>query len=719
MIVRNRLALEYDGSSGAVFVIESGYGEAHSFSSETNWYIGTIVSAVDNGFSIHFSFYTVYAVSSIVDGHNDGLFVVLDGNGASIVVIGNSSVERFSECADRNHGSPVAVYIWGSVHFEELLVNHILAGTDSHNYFMMSINAAITSGVRKGTSIEPFVGSIVNNDNNVYFSWLRSINSQSTFAFRNIRSFNSNNCIFIALVCYISFHSATYLSNVTVFINNRYSYLVVFVDRTFYRIELEAIAIVRINNSQSFLNELMIGLGESGDSDGGTEQRFICCDIIFCHKHITWCNISIYDSLTIKTKVYISSIDLQTVFINIFSANINILAKRYFVSNVNSSVLSTSIYCPHIKNSILNFPKFRYIKGGFCIVTAKQGYGYSVLTRDEVFLFIVANVFQGVVIPISNENEIPFIELRTSWLCRYIKISCMFITHSIIRYFACWFICNSINTSYRITSFISDGKLYSVGESVSTIFIDYIVPIILIGTSEYISIIKNGIDVICLTLFFDDTKRISYIVARNSDRDISVVIHFELEFKITFVVSFYNTVRSITDEPQNFIITSGKSNFFINSRTTIFLKCIAAYSASVTAICLKSIINEIQFAEIVYKWNLSSIAIEVETINSEVNAYSYNVGIIRFNLFELCNIPAIGLHATNTCVEIIYPRSSKFCVKFRTISYSAKVIHIWSISRIYCSKCRSVILCISFAGIERNTIYDVTIFISCPYFNIR
>ena len=611
MIVRNRLALEYDGSSGAVFVIESGYSEAHSFSSETNWYIGTIVSAVDHSFSIHFCFFTVHAVSSIVDGHHDGLFVVLDGNGASVVVIGNGSIKCFSECTDRNHGSPVAVNIWGSIHGEELLVNNVFGRTNRHNNIVMSGDVASTCSVGQRTCIEAFVGSIVNSYNNVDFRWFGSINSQGTFTIGNVRGFNSNNGVFVALISHISFHGATYLCTIAIFVDYRNSYLVVFVNRTFGWIKFQAEAVVRINNSQFLLNELMVSFGESSDSDGGADQGFVSSNVILGSEAIAIVHISIYNSLTIKTKVHVGSIDLQTIFVNILSADVNVLAKCYFISDVNSSILSASIYCPHIQNSILNSAKLSYIEGSFGVIAAIQGQTYFIFPRNEIILTVAAHILQRVyaMVCIPIQYKISSFDIgfsRSTFDAEFFSM-CFTISITIVcsRFAVCLTIGqHHITISIKINKRTSDGftsniiyrELYSVSE-----YTRIFSPMTVV-TCENISTINSSVNVIRCGFFFNDVQSIFCITGSDGNRNISVIIHSEGNVEFTIVIRGNLNAISfgvfITKKLEMSISRSQSNGFFY--RTLVAFKCVCVHGINISTVCIKIFTNQIDFCKITF-----------------------------------------------------------------------------------------------------------------------
>ena len=283
MFVRKRLALEYNGSSGAVCVVEWGYFEAHSFSNEADWYINAITRIY--WFSVHGHFSVVNSISGFTNSHNDSLFVIVDGYSLFILIPDNFSIERFSKSTDRNHSSPCTVNIWGSIHGEELLVNNILGRTDGHGYFMMCNSETIASGVLESSRIDTIVRCILDNNNDVCFSIFGSIYADLTFAIfylTIIKSLNGYDSIFVALIVNESAYDLTvYLCSLAIFFNNRNSYIIVFVSRPFHWIKFEAHIVVRINDGVFSGSTSSAVLCISFYSYKSTEQRFISCDILF------------------------------------------------------------------------------------------------------------------------------------------------------------------------------------------------------------------------------------------------------------------------------------------------------------------------------------------------------------------------------------------------------------------------------------------------------
>ena len=251
VIVKKRLALEYDGSSQTSFtIIQWVYNEAHCFSCKADWYEGTI--ALDDWFGIHGEFFTVYSIGGFTDGHNNSLLIVVDGYGACIVIPDNFCIETFHECTERNHGSPVAVNVRSCIHFEELLVNNILGGTDRHGYIVVSVDVALTEGVVKAANIEALVRSIFYSNTDGNISVFSAVNGQFAFTVLNILlNVYGNNSIVIALIFDVSHQLAVNLSLAAIFFNDSYINVIVFFNRTFSWIEFEAEGVIRVNNRQS------------------------------------------------------------------------------------------------------------------------------------------------------------------------------------------------------------------------------------------------------------------------------------------------------------------------------------------------------------------------------------------------------------------------------------------------------------------------------------
>ena len=85
------------------------------------------------------------------------------------------------------------------------------------------------------------------------------------------------------------------------------------------------------------------------------------------------------------------------------------------------------------------------------------------------------------------------------------------------------FSCNCIRTSQNITFCVSDFELNSIREN-SIAFI--IVPMV-IGTSHYIAIIFNNLDIFCNTLLANHTDCKIYIIVSNIDITILRFMHCE------------------------------------------------------------------------------------------------------------------------------------------------------------------------------------------------
>ena len=330
---QTRLLLEYNRSGQAGFcIIEWGYSVAHCFSGETNWYISTI-AITDYWCSIHGLFFTIDGVSFFTDGHNDFSFIIVDGYSTCIVIKIYISVERFSQRTDRNHSSPVAVYVWSSIANNDFIVNNIVGRTDGHNNGLILVRIFLTYSVFKSTSIDS--STSLNSYYDIHGSFFVRVNSQSALTIAYITSFNVDVCIFIALICNISTHSTTNLTNVAICINSRNSYFVFLVGRAIVVVKFKAVSVVRIYNSQFSFNKLFVFFAECLYFNNSTQQRIISWLILISQERAIMFTVeepSVYNSVAIEAIFYVSSIDLDTVFVNILAIYIYILTKHNFIS---------------------------------------------------------------------------------------------------------------------------------------------------------------------------------------------------------------------------------------------------------------------------------------------------------------------------------------------------------------------------------------------------
>ena len=384
VIVKKRLALEYNGSSGTVCVVEWGYSEAHSFSNEADWYISTI--ALDYWFSIHGHFFIVDSIGVFTNSHNDDFVFVFDSYGTIIVIISYGSIESFSERTNRNHGSPCTVNIWSCIHFEELLVNNILGRTNGHGYFVMSSDVNIAKVVFKSSCVQATVTAIFNGYYDISGSVIRSINSDCAAAITYviINAFYINLRIFIALVCYISGNDFTSnLCTSAIFFNDFNGYFVVFVNWTFNWVKFKAKSVVRINNSQFSPNSLMYGLRSCNNFNRSTNQRCISFNISLGCKSIV-CDAFINNSFTIAAKIHIICGQLDTIFINVNWIDSDSLTESYFISDINRSIGSMLISSSHVQFEALSSTIISYIEGGNCTVSTQERNTNLIFTRSQI-----------------------------------------------------------------------------------------------------------------------------------------------------------------------------------------------------------------------------------------------------------------------------------------------------------------------------------------------
>ncbi len=711
---QKRLALEYDGSSGAVLIVESSYGEAHSFSSEANWYIGTI--ALDHCFSIHFSFFTINGVSAFINSHNDGLFVVLDGYGAVVVIVGDGSIERFSECTDRNHGSPVAVNVWSSVHGEELLVNDILGRTDGHYNVVMSENAAITSGVVKSSCIEALVGIIFYSDTDGNFCWFRSVDGQNALTIVNIfLNINSYNCIVVALIFNVSIELTINLSFVAVSLYNGNVNIVFRVHSTFGWIEFEIEAVVRINNGQSLLNVDVFNYIKCVNNDFSTDQCFVR-NFVSSGPECTIEEIGINDSFAIETISYVTSrsLNLDTVFIDILSGSSYELAKGYFIIkdevSVGAHIMGNELYI-----KIYNIAKVCNIESSFCIVAAKKSYTYNILARSEIVFMIVTYISEGPLVADWNKMQIGRIKSGVVAAAYNTKVLSMF---SLSSSFNCYipssrFCRKIVITSEDIASFIKDGEFHSIGEICTVV----VYPVAVIA-SEDITAIFGGINIICTSNFFYNTNGVLLVTNSDGNRNISVVIHGESDSELTHTTGGNGGSSVTIVELQVLAIARGEGNFLIFSWVAVFLTSITSPSVFGSTVSYKTIItNEVYIINffLVVKGD-AVIAFNIFTFENDVinnDCWSNNSNFCSFQWCKVINKCFIyrgsSYNIADTSINVVNTTTFEGCFKRSSTTYiSSYIIEMWVVR----------ILGQSSRGLESYSISEVTFLIGSPNFNV-
>lgn len=436
------LALEYNRSGETIVAIEWGYSVTKSFSSETNWYISTITFA--NYWSgVHGLFYIVQSVGFFTNVHYDFSIAINDGN--NIVFVINSCAERFSQCTDRNHGSPSAVYIRSSIAGNDVVIHNILSGTNGHNNTAICEQIFSTECIFESTSVDFFIlGNNYNKD--ICGSFLISIQIQFCFTmFNSLNDFCSNFCVGIALIFYSSIYlvSIESLRNITIFINDRNDYRIVVVDFTIVFIESKAISIVGINDRQLSFNKLH-PRNESFYVNGSTEKRFIGNGITF-GPELTVIFRFIVDGFTIETILYDTgwSIDFQAFFVNILHSSLNKLAKRYFI-RYSYFIATIVIAGNHRKCKIFYSAKFINLESCICTAVAVQSYSYFIFPWNQIFCLIARcwTIEQGIYAFIPYKLQIGRRQSRLTWFgsdvdnsifyCRTIFAGCKFITKDVI-----------------------------------------------------------------------------------------------------------------------------------------------------------------------------------------------------------------------------------------------------------------------------------------------
>ena len=513
--------------------------ETNTFSNEADWYIDAVASVHWN--SVHFAIYTIDGVAGFTNSHNDlAVSIKIDGNSLSILIPDNFRIESFHQCTDRNHRSPSAVNVWSSIAFDYIVVHNVFGGIDGHNDSAVSEWIFGTKGVFEGTIVS-FVTSFDNNSD-VSSGFLIRVNSQAALAVLYVMRalvvyVYRNLSIFVALISNPSIEGTFYLLNLTVFVNNRYGDLVVFIGWALYRIEIKALIGVGWNQSQSLGDELMLSGVVSNDFDFGAKERLVGCSVsrgaeetILWH----WVNNS---EAAVEAIGYIVSFNLDTIGINILSNYANSLAESDLIVNGHNLFIRVApgpvvVSSVNIENSILSLAEFFSSEGYGSIVaiyTWKCNANF-ILTCSEVSLRSIANIFQGIR-AITSWN-------KTQFICSQVRASC-FTTNSDEVIFISF-----QRRGNNIFFAIKDFELNSIGEE------SVIVRPVAIGTSEDVATSLSSVDISWNSLISDYTDAVFYASLFVSDRnhDILLALHGKCSFEFTFNASinsvfskFYNT----------------------------------------------------------------------------------------------------------------------------------------------------------------------------------
>ena len=472
------LALEYNRSGQTVSVVEWSYAEAKAFSCEADWNINTAASV--HWFSVHGCFFTIDGVGGFTNSHNDLRSTIeVDGYGFIVLIPNYFSIECFSQCTDRNHGSPVIINIWSSIASDNVVVYNIINRVDGHNNGTASEWICLTKGVFESSCIKAIIMRILNSYNNISSSFSVSIDIDIAFAVVYVLTvtynFKADLSIFVALICDVSIQGAIDLSASPIFLNDVNSYAVVFIDRTFCRIKFQCECVVRFHNSQFTGNQLLSGSILCIYSDGSAQERFVSLYVCFGSKSITQITstcinygftVSANDEFTKITNCKISiCVDYNSIFINIASSYINKLSKSNLIIDIDNSITEgTHISSLNVKNGIFNGTKIINIERYSSIVITEKRYTYSVLTRNEVVYSgsICTDVAQSVYTTIPVEAKIVCSNIRIIWFAHDSYILVMVCTSVAIFISVSWFA--SQRTSYRIIFFVGDFKLNSIGE---------------------------------------------------------------------------------------------------------------------------------------------------------------------------------------------------------------------------------------------------------------
>ncbi len=276
------LFLEDYASGQTVCILKWGYSVAQSFSEETNWHEGTI-AFTDDWSSIHGLLCVINGVGFFTNSHHNSGIAINDGD----YIVGKvySCAEGFSEHTNRNHSSPVAVYIRSSVARDDVVVNNVIGRTNGHCNELVSVDIFDANSVGKGISIDLLVYSTVifyNRYNNIKSGFFVSKNGNTTiFTISYGRILNSyiNISVFIGAVSYISFNSTIYFDNITICIYNRNIYSIVFISWSIFTIKSKASYDIFISDGYFYLVTCTIFIADSSQSNYGTDSLLFICRI--------------------------------------------------------------------------------------------------------------------------------------------------------------------------------------------------------------------------------------------------------------------------------------------------------------------------------------------------------------------------------------------------------------------------------------------------------
>ncbi len=658
MIVKQRLLLEYNRSSQTSFVVEWEYVEAEAFGCETYWYIDAIASI--HWFSVHGSFCTVNSVGGFTNSHNDlGVAVEVDGYSAVILVPDNFSVKGFSQCADRNHGSPVAVDVWSSIASDDLVVDNVFGRIDGHNNSAVSECIFSTEGVFEGAIV--CFSTSLNNDNDVSGGFLISINSQAAFASVNlVVHFNRNLSIFIALVSNPSGHVTFYLLSLAVSVNNSDVDFVVLADSAVVGAEFKRLVGVRISNSQGLFNELLVGSVERNNLNGGADQGFICWNVNSSTESIV--PVSYIDNrLTDEVVAYASSRNLDAIAINILSIYNYSLAKSDGVINIHPTFVRVSwrliiIGSLDIKNGILNLTKLHSIEGNGSVVFAvSQGNAYFVLTFGEIFIITISSarfISKGVSASsaIPYECEVAFIEMRVFWFFSDFKL--------IARN----------NAAHSFSFGVSDFKLNRIREVYSLTLINSSA-ILAISTGEDVAASQGSIDTFSSSLSSSDLNGVGDVVIfiNQGHSSIALALHHESDVEVAILIGYISS--SIVFQFNNRIFVGGSGDLLTDDSIAIFINEFTGNGDRVDTIICKIGIGQIEFANIagiesnIFGATIVDSSFYIFKFSSCCNfvTYSDSRSTLKLIIHSLCKVfPNACMQGVCTSLSKSYDRLSIF-----------------------------------------------------------
>ena len=525
-----------------------------------------------------------------------------------------------------------------------------------------------------------YFGTSLNDDYDVSGGFFIRVNSDGAFAAVNgsVGGIYRNLSIFVALISDPSSDGALNLLNLAVFVNNAYRNFVVFSDRALFGTEFEGLVGVRLNNSQSLGYELLVSSVVSNDFDFSTDQRVVYCRVNRSYKS-TILDIDVTSCFAIEAIIYIWSINLDAVFININCINSYELTKGDLVVNsqigfVRVARIFSIVVSVDVKNSILDLTKLRSIESYSCIIFARKSNTHFIFTFGQIGNITgaaVSFVSQGVHTICCIPNKFNLVE-------RIIIVSAVVYKLRIVCFVSDFNLATFDVTSYRFTLLIGYRELNSVGEIYILGAIVYASSVGLISTSQYIAIGYSSINIYCRSFSRNKIDAIGNIFAGQIKSSITLIFNSKSQFKFTEVIGYI--AYFVVIDFNNRVFVSGQSNGFSFYRIAIFVNSSTFKGYLINTIIVKIRVNvdQLKLIRVVF--------VKVQNVALTIGGRCSNLKLCNLNIF-VANSYSSGtlkiVHScfsqiiTNTCMQCVDTIFSESNIDFSVIAYSTSFINIW------------------------------------------